>query len=82
MGKHKPALDHAKHNEEACRELLRTGKFNDWVITTAYYSAIYYVTYELFPAQYEVGGKALNCLNFQDYYFKLSHLIQRIPNIR
>jgi len=44
-----PGIDHANHNAKACELLLETGDFNDWVVTTAYYSAIYYVDSKLFP---------------------------------
>jgi len=40
---------HAIHNEEACDFLLVSNKFNDWVVTTAFYSALHYVQHELFP---------------------------------
>jgi len=40
---------HAIHNEEACNYLLTSKKFNDWVVTTAFYSALHFVQHELFP---------------------------------
>ena len=40
---------HAIHNEEACHFLLTSKKFNDWVVTTAFYSALHFVQNELFP---------------------------------
>jgi hypothetical protein len=40
---------HAIHNEEACKFLLTSKKFNDWVVTTAFYSALHFVQNELFP---------------------------------
>ena len=40
---------HAIHNEEACKFLLTSKKFNDWVVTTAFYSALHFVQHELFP---------------------------------
>ena len=43
--------DHAIHNEEACDFLLSSGKFNDWVVTTAFYSAMQFVCNELFPLE-------------------------------
>lgn len=42
---------HAEHNELACEFLSQDGRFNDWVITTAFYSALHYVHHELFPLQ-------------------------------
>jgi hypothetical protein len=45
-------LEHALHNEMACNHLLACGQFNDWVITTAFYSALHFSHYELFPGTY------------------------------
>ena len=43
-------LDHGNHNEEANEYLeLRKEKFADWVITTAFYSALHFVSYKIFP---------------------------------
>lgn len=61
--------EHAQHNEEACDHLLSTknGKgvrFNDWIVTTAFYSAMHYVQHEIFPLQ--LGDK--NYRSFNDYY--------------
>ena len=55
---------HAIHNENACDYLLSSGKFNDWVVTTAFYSALHYVCNELFPL--EQNGFIYN--NFEIYY--------------
>lgn len=46
-------LNHAKHNYEVCFFLYEKTKYNDWIITTAYYSAIHFVYYKLFPNKYE-----------------------------
>lgn len=40
---------HAIHNEKACEYLLKSKEYNDWVITTAFYSALHYVQESLFP---------------------------------
>jgi hypothetical protein len=44
---------HALHNEEACDYLFADEKFNDWVVTTAFYSALHFAHHELFPGNYE-----------------------------
>ncbi len=49
MGRSQERLDHALHNEGACLHLFSASKFNDWVITTAYYSANHFFRYKLFP---------------------------------
>ena len=41
-------LDHALHNERVCK-CVDEGGFNDWVVTTAFYSAIHFVEHEIFP---------------------------------
>tara|TARA_R110002124_G_scaffold157576_3_gene324655 strand:- start:59 stop:457 length:399 start_codon:yes stop_codon:yes gene_type:complete len=40
---------HSEHNKEACDYLFASGKFNDWVVTTAFYSALHFVHSEVFP---------------------------------
>ncbi|MDR2145601.1 MAG: hypothetical protein LBE91_03965 [Tannerella sp.] len=56
--------DHAIHNENTCDYLLQSGQFNDWVVTTAFYSALHYVCNEIFPL--EQNGLIYN--NFEIYY--------------
>lgn len=65
-------LLHAKHNEKACKHLKDEGAFNDWVITTAFYSAIHYIEHELFPKQYSdpIDGKVKNFKDFEAYYLR------------
>ena len=46
-------LKHAKHNYEVCLFLNENTEYNDWIITTAYYSAIHFVYSKLFPNKYE-----------------------------
>ena len=58
---------HAIHNENACDYLLQSGKFNDWVVTTAFYSAMQYLNYELFPL--EIQDEQYD--NFNIYYDSL-----------
>ncbi len=55
---------HAKHNEDACEFLLKDGNYCDWVVTTAFYSALHYVQHEIFPR--DINGK--NYPNFEKYY--------------
>ena len=47
--------EQAKHNEELCDHLLGLKKYNDWVVTTAFYAAIHYVEDAIFP--HKVGYK-------------------------
>ena len=41
--------DHGEHNKNLCDELFKSTKYNDWVLTTAFYSSIHYIDYALFP---------------------------------
>lgn len=58
---------HAVHNEAACDFLLSSGKFNDWVVTTAFYSALHFVQHEIFPIT--EGKETYKDLN--EYYGKV-----------
>lgn len=42
-------IAHAQHNKKACDFLLANSKFNDWVVTTAFYAAMHYVQSKIFP---------------------------------
>ncbi len=63
MSKH-----HAEHNEKACDFLISDGTFTDWIVTTAFYSALHYVQNEIFPLV--VGTTTYP--NFNDYYTSIS----------
>ncbi|MEX0810842.1 MAG: hypothetical protein WD048_01415 [Chitinophagales bacterium] len=58
---------HAIHNEAACDFLLSSKKFNDWVVTTAFYAALHFVQNELFPIK--ENGKTYKELNL--YFAKV-----------
>lgn len=55
---------HAIHNEELCEMLLTNGKYNDWVVTTAFYSSLHLVYHEIFPLT--VSG--ITYTTFDQYY--------------
>lgn len=55
---------HAAHNEAACDLLHAVGEFPDWVITTAFYSAMHCVYEKLFPLK---EGTA-TYPSFENYY--------------
>lgn len=42
-------IDHAKHNESVCNFISHKQDFADWVVTTAFYSAIHFVDHKIFP---------------------------------
>lgn len=54
MKKNKERLDHAIHNENVCSYLELKKEYADWIITTAFYSALQFVSYKIFP--FEVQG--------------------------
>lgn len=63
----KKSLDHALHNEKVCKHLNRTPHFLDWVITTAFYSALHFVNHKLFPFELVDDGKKITIKNFNEY---------------
>ncbi|MBA7547108.1 hypothetical protein ES705_39510 [subsurface metagenome] len=68
-------LNHAKHNYKVCHFLWDNSKYNDWIVTTAYYSAIYFVYHNLFPKSYEdpISGNIRNFNSFQEYCKRLPY---------
>lgn len=52
MTKRTTDLDHAEHNNKLHDQLLANGNFDDWVITTGFYSGIKYLQSALFPSEY------------------------------
>lgn len=40
---------HAEHNEKVCREIINLAGYDDWIITTAFYTCIHYVEHKIFP---------------------------------
>ena len=64
--------EHAEHNEKLCDFLLSNGNFNDWVVTTAFYSAIHFVRYKIFPlSKYDPQT------NRQETYNNFEHYLNR-----
>lgn len=45
-------LDHAEHNYKLHTQLLEDGNYDDWAITTGFYSGIKFLQSALFPSQY------------------------------
>jgi hypothetical protein len=45
---------HGEHNEKACDLLALNQGFPDWVITTAFYASLHFVTSKIFPFDYTV----------------------------
>lgn len=47
---------HGEHNEKACDLLALNQGFPDWVITTAFYASLHFVTSKIFPFNFSVNG--------------------------
>lgn len=61
-------LSLAKHNQEVCQFLHARTKYNDWIVTTAFYSAIHYVYYKIFPLEFvDSSDIKRRFSNFKDY---------------
>lgn len=50
-------LEHAYHNESVCYYLDNNGHFNDWVVTSAFYAALHFCCYKIFPIEEKIDGK-------------------------
>lgn len=63
-------MDHARHNKNACEFLKGSGEYNDWVVTTAYYSAYHYAINTIFPTELYCfkRNKTREFQTFEDYY--------------
>ena len=66
--KNENSLKHAEHNEKTCKYLSKKPDFADWVITTAFYSALHYTQYSIFPFSMEIRGNTINYQDFEAYY--------------
>lgn len=57
----------AKHNEAACDYLHASAEFPDWVVTTAFYSALHYVCEDIFPLKED----GVTYSDFEEYYVRV-----------
>jgi hypothetical protein len=64
---------HAQHNLDLCKLLLTDGDYNDWVVTTAFYSAVHFVEYALFP----LIENSIEYVDFNDYYDNTSQIVSK-----
>jgi len=55
--------EHGQHNKKVCDRLHLQDEYEccDWVVTTAFYSAIHFIDHALFPCTYD--GKRFNDIN-------------------
>ena len=85
MNKHR--LKHAQHNNETCNYLLHGGSHNDWVVTVAFYSAIHFFRYKIFPLEFNNGDTSLNSFedfcnsfNIRDKHKALENLVKKFTD--
>lgn len=73
-------IPQALHNEEVCDHLLDNTTHYDWVVTTAFYSALHFVQSKMFPLtlphpdQNNSGTVTLNC--FDIYYANFRSIVK------
>lgn len=55
---------HAERNQQVCDFLSENSKYHDWVVTTAFYSALHFVQHQIFPLLRD----GITYKSFDDYY--------------
>ncbi len=68
----KDRLEHATHNEKTCYYLNKKPDYTDWVITTAFYTAVHFVRHKIFPLEIEIKGEKFTIDTFNKYCFMQS----------
>lgn len=63
----KESLKHAVHNEAVFNHLLPNEEFVDWIITTAFYSALHYADSKIFPITYNEKGIQFSVADMESY---------------
>lgn len=63
----KISLDHALHNEKVCKYLNKKPENADWVITTAFYSAMHFLRDRVFPLELTENNKKIKVTDFDNY---------------
>jgi hypothetical protein len=59
---------HAQHNEKACKYLRIKPDYLDWVITTAFYSAMHYVRHKMMPQTVMLASGSVVFSDFESFY--------------
>ncbi len=60
--------EHAEHNEEVYNYLRQNLDYIDWVITCAFYTALHYIEYKIFPCEIIIGGKKQQIGSIEEYH--------------
>lgn len=58
MQKRKEVFEHGVHNEDVCDLLNIEKKYQDWIITTAFYASLHFVSYKIFPFKNPIKDSA------------------------
>ena len=62
-------FEHALHNEQTCEYLRLKDDYKDWVITTAFYSALHFVSSKIFPFKVPaIEGKQTEIISIDQYF--------------
>lgn len=65
--------NHALHNEKVCDYLAKELDYSDWVITTAFYSSLHFISYKVFPFTHQLAKKQNVRINsFEQYHSMLN----------
>src|ERR1051326_8009484 len=65
-------IKHGEHNRTLCDHLITKGGYNDWVVTTAFYSAIHFIEHKLFDKPFDYGGKKLINIDAAHNYIRIT----------
>jgi hypothetical protein len=58
------SVEQGAHNEALCEKLSLEGEWYDWIVTIAFYAALHYVEYRIFP----LTIKDITYEKFDNYY--------------
>jgi hypothetical protein len=47
-------FQHGEHNEEVCNLLNTEKKYRDWIITTAFYASLHFISCKIFPFEHPI----------------------------
>ena len=63
--------EHAERNEQLNDKLIAENIYKDWIVTTAFYSAIHYAEYRIFSASRIFFGKTVR--NLEEAHFAIPY---------
>lgn len=69
MQKNKDRFEHGEHNEAVCDFLEIKKDFSDWIITTAFYASLQFVTHKIFPFETSsISGGKTKINSIEDFH--------------